>query len=324
MGISIRATLQLLLAALAFCAAGAQAQSQAAKPIRLVVPFGPGGGIDILARSLAQKMSEKGRLAMVENRSGASGIVGVELVMNAPADGFTLLVADSGHFAINPNIHPKLPYDMQRDFAPVVEAANTHLFLTVGSAFSGSSVAEFVALSKSRADGLLFGSSGNGSPHHLAMEMLRVTSGANFVHVPYKGVAQAVPALLAGDVVALFAGASSTLAQVKAGKLRMLAVVSGKRAGFLPNIPTVAESGYPTCIVENTIGILAPKAIPAEMLRELNVFLTQVLRLPEITSRLAELGLDVVAGTPEQFGLSMRMQLEQYAKLVKISGAKVD
>ena len=324
MGPSFRTTMQLMTVALAFFAAAAHAQPQAAKPIRLVVPFGPGGGIDVLARSLAQKMGERGRPALVENRAGASGIVGVELVMNAPADGFTLLVADSGHFAINPNIHPKLTYDPLRDFTPVVEAAKTHLILTVGAGFSGSSVAEFVAMSKSRPEGLLFGSSGNGSPHHLAMEMLRSTSGANLVHVPYKGVAQAVPALLAGDVVALFAGASSTLAHVKAGKLRMLAVVSEKRAGFLPNIPTVAESGFPTCIVENTIGILAPRATPAEAVRELNAFLTQVLKLPDITARLADLGLDIVAGTPEQFGLSIRQQLEQYAKLVKISGAKLD
>jgi tripartite-type tricarboxylate transporter receptor subunit TctC len=324
MGVTIRATVRLLAAALALFAAGAEAQSPAAKPIRFVVPFGPGGGIDVLARSLSQKMSERGRLAMVDNRPGASGIVGVELVMRAPADGFTLLVADSGHFAINPNIHPKLPYDPLRDFAPVVEAASTHLFLTVGAAFSGGSVGEFVAMSKSLPDALLFGSSGNGSPHHLAMEMLRVTSGAKLVHVPYKGVAQAVPALLAGDVVAIFAGASSTLAHVKAGRLRMLAVVSERRAGFLPNIPTVAESGYPECVVGNTIGILAPKATPAEMVRELNAAVTQVLILPEMTSRLAELGLDIAAGTPEQFGLSIQRQLEQYAKLVKMSGAKVD
>lgn len=323
MGVSIRAMVRLLAAALAFLAAGAEAQALA-KPIRFVVPFAPGGGIDVLARTLTQKMSERGRPAIVDNRPGASGIVAVELVMKAPPDGFTLLVADSGHFAINPNIHPKLPYDPLRDFAPVVEAANTHLFLTVGAAFPGSSVADFVALSKSRPDGLLYGSSGNGSPHHLAMEMLRVTSGANVVHVPYKGVAQAVPALLAGDVVALFAGASSTLSHVKAGKLRMLAVVSEKRAGFLPNIPTVAESGYPACIIGNTIGILAPVATPAEIVRELNFALTQVLRLPEITARLADLGLDIAAGTPEQFGQSIRLQLEQYAKLVKISGAKVD
>ena len=325
MGWFARTTLRLLLGvSFTLLAAGAQAQTPTAKPIRFVVPFAPGGGIDVLARTVTMKMTERGRPSIVDNRPGASGIPAVELVIRAPADGYTLLVADSGHYGINPNIHPKLPYDTLRDLAPVVEAANTHLFLTVGSAFPGGSVAEFVALSKARPNGLLYGSSGNGSPHHLAMEMLRVSSGANLVHVPYKGVAQAVPALLAGDVVALFAGASSTMAHVKAGKLRMLAVVSGKRAGFLPNIPTVAESGYPACIVDNTIGILAPVAMSVERVRELNLALTQVLRLPEITSRLADLGLDVAAGTPEQFTQSIRTQLEQYAKLVKISGAKVD
>jgi tripartite-type tricarboxylate transporter receptor subunit TctC len=308
----------------AVLALGVGAQAPTGKPIRFVLPFGPGGGIDTLARIITMKMTDRGRPAIVDNRPGASGITAVELVVKSPADGYTLLVADSGHYGINPNIHPKLPYDTLRDLAPVIEAANTHLFLTVGSTFPGGSVAEFVTLSRARPEGFMYGSSGNGSPHHLAMEMLRVSSNANVVHVPYKGVAQAVPALLAGDVVALFAGASSTLAHVKAGKLRMLAVVSGNRAGFLPNIPTVAESGYPACVVDNTIGILAPVAMSADLVREHNLALAQVLRLPDITVRLADLGLDVVAGTPEQFAQSIRAQLEEYAKLVKISGAKVD
>jgi tripartite-type tricarboxylate transporter receptor subunit TctC len=170
----------------------------------------------------------------------------------------------------------------------------------------------------------MYGSAGNGSPHHLAMELLRVLSDAKLTHVPYKGSAPAVSALLAGDVEALFAGVSSTLALVKAGRLRLLAVASEKRASFLPGVPTVAESGYPEYEVHNTIGMLAPAATPPELVRGLNLGLAQVLRLPDIIARLADLGMDVVAGTPEQFGQSIRRQLEQYSRLVKISGAKID
>ena len=301
----------------------AEAQAPGAKPIRFIVPFAPGGGIDTLARLVVAKMSERGRPSMVDNRPGASGITAVELVMKSAGDGYTLLVADSGHYGINPNIHPKLTYDPLRDLAPVIEAANTSLILTVGAAVPAGSVTEFVALSKNRPDGLMYGSSGNGSPHHLAMEMLRMSSGARVTHVPYKGVAQAVPALLAGEVSALFAGSSSTMGHVKAGKLRMLAVVAGRRAEFLPNVPTVAES-YPDCVVDNTIGILAPVSMTSELVRELNATLAQVLRLPDIVARMADLGMEPVAGTPEQFAQSIRHQLDLYAKLVKLSGAKVD
>jgi len=315
-------TTWVLGAVLALLVGLAQAQSPS-RTIRFVVPFAPGGGIDTLARIVVAKMSERGRASFVDNRPGASGITAVEFVMKAPADGYTLLVADSGHYGINPNIHPKLPYDPLRDLAPVIEAATTSLILTVGAAVPAGSVAEFVALSKSLPEGLMYGSSGNGSPHHLAMEMLRMSSGARVTHVPYKGVAQAVPALLAGEVSALFAGSSSTMGHVKAGKLRMLAVVAGKRAGFLPNVPTVAET-YPDCVIDNTIGILAPVTLPNDLVRELNATLAQVLRLPDTLARMADLGMDAVAGTPEQFAQSIRGQLDVYARLVKLSGAKVD
>jgi tripartite-type tricarboxylate transporter receptor subunit TctC len=324
MRFSDRAMAPLFAAAVALLAAVAQAQTPAARPIRMIVPFASGGGTDTVARTLAQKMSERGRAMIVDNRPGASGIVAAEIVMNAPADGYTLFVADSGHFAINPAMRKQLPYDPLRDFAPVIEAVASHLCLTVGAAFPGNSVADFVAVSKSRTDGLMYGTAGTGSPHHLAMELLRVLSEAKLTHVPYKGSAQAVPALLAGDVDAVFAGTSSTLALVKAGRLRLLAVASERRPSFLPGVPTVAESGYPEYEFRNTIGMLAPAATPPEVVRALNLGMAQALRLPDTTARLADLGMDVIAGTPEQFGLSIRQQLEQDARLVRISGAKLD
>jgi len=237
MGMSNRAIVRLMAAALAVLPWAAAAQAPAAKAIRLVVPYGAGGGVDVLARTTAQKLAERGRPAIVDNRPGASGIVAAEIVMKAPPDGLTLFLADTGHYAINPALRAQLPYEPLRDFAPVIEAVDTHLFLTAGAALPVTSVAEFVVLSKSRPGGLLCGSSGNGSPHHLAVELLRVLSGANLVHVPYKGSAQAVTALLAGDVAAIFAGSSSTLAHVKAGKLRLLAAIPLNNRTKITNDP---------------------------------------------------------------------------------------
>lgn len=322
----MRATPLTILALALACLAGvAAAQAPSAKPIRLVVPFGAGGGPDTIARLLANKLAEAlGQPAMVDNRPGAGGIAAAELVMKAAPDGTTLFVADSAHYAINPNLRANLPYDPLRDFAPVIEAVDTHLFLTVGVSLPVRSVAEFVALSMSSPGGLHYGSSGSGSPHHMAMELLRMMSEANLIHVPYKGVAQSVPALLSGDVAAVFAGPSSLLPLVKAGRLRLLAVASGRRATFVANVPTIAESGYPDFEIANTIGLLAPAGTPAESVRRLNENFAKVLRLPDVGKRLAELGLDVIAGTPEQFSRSIQQQIEKYAKLVKISNAKVD
>jgi len=322
MNANIRRLLHSLVAAFAVVSLGAQAQSPSAKPIRIVAPFAAGGGTDTVARTIAQKMSERGRPMMVDNRPSAGGIVAAEIVAKAAPDGYTLFVGDSGHFAINPNLYKDLSYDPVRDFAPVIEAVDTHLGLTVRGDFPAATLAEFIAQSKSRPKGLLYGSPGNGSPHHLAMELLRSLSNAKLVHVPYKGSAQAAPALLAGDIDALFAGPSSTMSLVKAGRLKILVLASQKRAHFLPNVPTIVESGYPDYEIHNTIGLLAPIGTSPEFIRSLNAAIIQVLQLPETTARLTDIGMEALGGTPEEFGRSIRRQIEQYARLVKISGAK--
>lgn len=322
MGSSFRCSVQFLVAAVALLSFGVQAQAPSGKPIRIVAPFAAGGGTDSVARTIAQKMSERGRVMVVENRPSAGGIVAAEFVAKSPADGYTLFIGDSGHFAINPNLYKQLPYDPVRDFAPVIEVTDTHLCLTVRSDFPGTTLADFIAQSKSRPKGLMYGSPGNGSPHHLAMELLRSMSGANLVHVPYKGSAQATPALLAGDIDALFAGPSATMRLVKAGRLKIIALASQKRASFLPTVPTIVESGYPEYEIHNTIGLLAPTGTSSDFIRSLNQAIAQVLQLPDTTARFTDLGMEAIGGTPEEFGRSIRRQIEQYARLVKISGAK--
>ena len=313
--------IRLIALVLALIAFPAQAQ----KVIRLVVPFGAGGGPDVLARLVAPEMGKIMDLpTVVDNRPGAGGIIAAEFVKQSTPDGLTLFVADSAHYGINPSLRSKLSYDPQKDFVPVIEASNSMLYVTVGAQVPAGNVQELVALAKSRPEGLAYGSSGSGSPHHLAMELLKLESGANFVHVPFKGVAQSVPAVLSGDVAVVIAGPASLLPHARAGKLRMIAAVNPKRWSRLPEVPTIAESGFSQFGLDITIGFLAPAATPADMVRRLNDAAGRALRAPEVIGKLADLGLEVIAGTPEQFAESIRRQLENYGRLVKVSGAKAD
>jgi tripartite-type tricarboxylate transporter receptor subunit TctC len=298
---------------------------EAQKAIRLVVPFGAGGGPDVLARLMAPELGKGMEMpVVVDNRPGAGGIIAAEFVKQSPPDGSTLFVADSAHYGINPSLRSKLPYDPQKDFVPVIELSSSMLYVTVGAQLPVNSLQELVALAKSRPEGLAYGSSGSGSPHHLAMELLKLESGANFVHVPFKGVAQSVPAVLSGDVPIVVAGPASLLPHARAGKLRMIAAVNPKRWSRMPEVPTIAETGVSRFGLDITIGLLAPAGTPQEAVRRLNDAAGRALRIPEVTGKLADLGLEVIAGTPEQFSESIRRQLESYGRLVRISGAKAD
>jgi tripartite-type tricarboxylate transporter receptor subunit TctC len=295
------------------------------KAVRLVVPFGAGGGPDVLARLMAPGMSESlGAPVVVDNRPGAGGIIAAEFVKGSPPDGAALFVADSAHFGINPSLRSTLPYDPQKDFVPVIEASSSMLYITVGAQVPAKNVQDLVALAKSRPEGVTYGSSGSGTPHHLSMELLKLQSGGNFVHVPFKGVQQSVPAVLSGDVDVVVAGPASLLPHQKAGKVRMIAAVNPKRWSRMPEVPTVAESGLSQYGLDITIGLLAPAGTPADTVRRLNEAAAKALRNPEVAGKAADLGLEVIAGTPEQFAQSMLRQREAYGKLVKVSGAKAD
>jgi tripartite-type tricarboxylate transporter receptor subunit TctC len=295
------------------------------KPVRLVVPFGAGGAPDVIARLMAPSIGEHlGAPVVVDNRPGATGIIAAEYVKSSPPDGTTLFVADSAHFAINPSLRANLPYDPQKDFVPVIEVASSMIYIAVLAQSEAKNVQELVALAKKRAQGLTFGSSGSGTPHHLGMELVKFESGANFIHVPFKGVQQSVPALLSGDVDIVVAGPASLLPHVKAGKVRMIAAVNATRWSRMPEIPTIAESGVTQHGLDVTIGLLAPAGTPPDVVRRLNEATAKALRSPEVANKASEIGLEMIAGTPEQLAQSMLRQREQYARVVKVSGAKAD
>jgi len=321
MKIGVRALFLLF----ALAVAALPAFSQTGKAIRLVIPFGAGGAPDVIARLMAPAMSaDLGTAVVVDNRPGATGIIAAEHVKTSPPDGATLFVADSAHFAINPALRANLPYDPQKDFVPVIEVASSMIYVAVPAQSPAKNVQDLVALSKSRAQGITYGSSGTGTPHHLSLELLKLQSGGNFVHVPFKGVAQSVPAVLSGDVDVVVAGPASLLPHVRAGKVRMIAAVNPMRWSRMPELPTIAESGFSQFALDVTIGLLAPAATPPETVRRLNEAAAKALRSPDVAGKAADIGLEMIAGTPEAFAQSIQRQRDNYGRIVKISGAKAD
>lgn len=305
---------------LALISSSALAQST----VRLVVPFGAGGAPDVIARLLAPAIQgEIGTPVIVDNRPGASGIIAAENVKGSPPDGSVLFVADTAHFAINPALRTNLPYDPQKDFVPVVEIASSMIYVAVLSQSPAKSMQDLVALAKSRPQGLTFGSSGTGTPHHLSLELVKLQTGANLVHVPFKGVAQSVPALLSGDVDIVVAGPASLLPHVRAGKVRMLAAVNPHRWSRMPDLPTLAESGIADGL-DVTIGLLAPAGTPSDTVRRLNEATVKALKNPDVAGKATEIGLEIIAGTPQQFAQSIARQREAYGRVVKASGAKAE
>jgi len=315
----------LLAFLLGIAALSASAQPFPSKPMRFVVPYAPGGLPDVMARLVAQKMGDGvGQSIVVENKPGASGIIAVDFVMKSPADGHTLLVGDIAQYALNPALRQNLQYEMLRDFAPVTQALRGPLFLMVNASSGVKTVKEFVALARAK-PGLPYGSSGNASIHQLAMEQLALANGLSLVHIPYKGVGQAVPALLAGDTVAMFVSPNSAGigGHVKAGKVNVLAVAYSQRWPQLPDVPTMAEAGYPIEAVTN-IGFFAPAGTPAPAIARLQGELVKALKSPEVEGRMPDLGAVVVAGSAEEFAARIRADQALYAKLTRQIKVAVD
>ncbi len=297
--------------------------AQTGRPLRLVVPYGSGGAPDVVSRTLAQRLGETaGWQVIVENRPGAGGVIAAETVMKSPADGWTVFIADTGHYAISPALIPKLPYDPVRDFVPVSHIASTPLVFAANIALPASNIAELVALAKTKP--VNYGSSGNGSPHHLGMEMLKLITKIDMVHIPYKGVAQSVPALLAGDVSVILVGVPSIQPHVRAGKAKLLAVSSGTRSSLVPDLPTASESGAPDFDLTVTIGMLAAAGTPRDAVMRLYDEVAKVLKEPEIVRKLAGLGIVAVGEAPEILASIIRVEQDKFARLVKASGAKID
>jgi tripartite-type tricarboxylate transporter receptor subunit TctC len=323
----LRATAMLAgIAAIALAQpAAAQAPAYPTKPIRLVVPFPPGGATDILARNVAQKLTETwGQSVVVDNRPGAGGNIGSELVAKAAPDGYTLEMGTVGTHAINASLYSKMPYDHVKDFAPIILVAGVPNVLVVNPSLPVNSVQELIAYAKANPGKLNFASSGPGTSIHLSGELFKVMAGVQMTHVPYKGSAPALQDLLGGQVQLMFDNLPPSLPQIKAGKLRALAVTSLTRAPALPDVPTIAESGLPGFEASSWFGILAPAGTPPAIIAKVNAEVAKWLASPEGKDKLVAIGANAGGGSPEDFARHIQAETAKWAKVVKESGAKVD
>jgi len=290
------------------------------KSVRVIVGLAAGGGTDITARILAQKLSETlGQSFIVDNRPGAGSILGIELAAKSPPDGYTLLMV-SPEFAVNPGLHGKVPYDAVRDFAPIAQVVYGQYFLSARPGTPFNSIRELIAYAKANPRQLNYASSGTGSANHLAGELFKTMAGIDMVHVPYKGSGPSVTALLSGEVQTVFSSTTAIIQHVRAGRAKALAVTGPKRATIAPEIPTVAEAGLPGYVVTGWFGLLAPAHAPPAIVERLNAEINRV--LPSLRDRYAELGTELVGGSPAEFGAFIKSELAKWAQVVKASGAK--
>lgn len=315
------------LAALLLAASCAQAQTPfPSRPIRIVVTSPAGGANDILNRTLAAKLSDSfGQPVLIDNKPGASGFVAAELVAKSPADGYTLLGATEATLVSNPLFFRKVPYDPQRDFAPVTLAVDVHYVLLVHPSVPANSVQELIALARAKPGQLNYASSGNGSAFHLGMEMFKRMAGVDIVHVPFKGSALSVNAMLAGNVQIMLNGTPTGLPLARSGKLRALAVAGAKRTVLAPELPTIAESGLPGFQMSGWFGTVAPAGTPEPVITRLNGGYVRALHSPEVRKRLEDgFGFEVVGNAPAEFAERMRSESQRLARVIRESGAKPD
>lgn len=300
-------------------------QTYPSKPIRLVVPYPAGGATDFFARLVFTKMSETlGQQVVVENRPGAGTAIGASEVARSAPDGYTLLLGDAGTYAFNPTLYKKLTYDPVRDFSPVSLTGRFALILAVNPSVNAKNVAEFVEAAKSRPGQINYGAPGPGSPIHLAMEFFRQRAGLNMTPIPYKGGADAMNDLLGGRISAMFPDIASGLPQIRAGKLRALAVASEKRVAALPDLPTIGESGYPGFEAWAWQGFVAPAKTPRPVIDRLNAAFAKVMADPAIRQKLAESGFEPQTSTPEQFTDYMKAEIAKWAKVIRESNITLD
>jgi tripartite-type tricarboxylate transporter receptor subunit TctC len=316
---------RLLAVLLVLASAAAWAQDYPARPVRLIVPYAAGGLPDTMARLVTPKMSEAlGQQLLVENRPGAGGISGTEAVAKAAPDGYTLLIADVGQLAINPHIFSRLPYDALKDLAPVSLLGSSTLFLVLHPSVPANTFQELVALARAKPGALNYGSSGLGSIHHITSEAFKLAFGLDIVHVPYKGMGQAVPALLGGQVSMVFSALPAVEGHVKGGKVKLLALSTPQRSAQAPEVPTIAELGAPGFNFAPEIGMLAPAGTPHAIVQRLSSEVGKAVRSPEVSQRFRQLGIDPVGSSPQEYAARIRNDYERYGKVVKVSGIKVD
>lgn len=314
----------VLVVLFAACAAGAWAQAYPGKTVRWIVPWPPGGGADVLSRIVSPKLSEAlGQQIVIDNRGGAAGNIGAEITAKSPPDGYTIAFAYAGTHAINPSIYSKMPFK-ESDFAPIIWLSEVPQVLVVHPSLPVRNVKELIALAKAKPDQLTYGSSGSGAMNHLTGALFTMKTKTRIVHVPYKGGGPAAIALLSGEISMIFGEPASVVQQVKAGKLRALAVTSAKHALAMPDLPTLAESGVHGYEVTSWNGMLAPAGTPADIVKRLNAELNRIIAAPDMRQRMIDNGFEPVGGPPEKFGDKIRAEIAKWAPVVKAAGVKVD
>lgn len=314
----------LFIASAAASAQSLPAQTYPNKPIHLIVPFPAGGGVDVIARIIAPKLAESlGQPVIVENRAGAGTIVGTESLAKSPPDGYTMMIANSA-FGANPALHAKLPYDSVKDFAPISMVVMFPSILVVHPSLPVKSIGELVALAKSSPGRLSYASAGAGSVIHLSMELFKSVAGIDIMHVAYKGANLALNDLLGGQIPIMFVTGQLGLAHVKSGRLRALGVSSATRMSLLPDVPTIAESGYPGFELYDWEGVIVPAGTPAPIIARLNGEINRIVNMPEVSERMSSLGASAGGSTPEQLAERIKTELAKWAKVVKSAGIVVD
>ena len=319
---------RVVAAAIAACAAalscpGASAQAYPLRPVRFIVPFAPGGSTDTLARAIGQKLGDSlGQQVVVDNRSGGNGNIGMEIVAHAAPDGYTIVLGYIANLAIGPNLYAKLPFDPVKDFAPVTQLAQSPNILVVHPSVPAKTFREFIAYAKAHPGQVNFASASVGSIGHLTGELLNNAAGIRMQHIAYKGSGQAVIDLLGGQIQSMFSGMSSVMSHIKSGKLRALAVTGAQRSPAAPDVPTIAESGFPGFEATAWYGVLAPAGTPRSVIDRLHDEIVRALKAPDVRERLEGVGFELVGGTPDAFGAYIKSEIKKWAKVVKTSGAR--
>lgn len=309
---------------LALCSATVAAQSYPARPIRLIVPFPPGGSTDLVARVVGQKMSESwGRQVVIDNRPGANGMIGSDIVAKATPDGYSLVLGTIGPMAINASLY-KMPYDIMRDLAPITYTANIANVLVVHPGIAAKDVRGLVELARNRPGQLTFGSSGTGGAPHMAVELFKLLAKVNVTHVPYKGGGPAMADLVSGQISGSFASMPSAIGFIKSGKLRALGVSASKRSAALPDVPTVAEGGVTGFSVLDWQGLFTTAKTPPEIVNKLNTEAVRILALPDVVERLSAAGVEIQTATPKAWGDFVASEISKWGKVVKEAGVKAE
>lgn len=301
------------------------AQNYPSKPVRWIVPFTPGGGTDLISRTITQKLTEAWGVSVVaENRPGAGGTVGLEAAVRAPADGYTIVLGQASNIAVAPGLYPKLPYDPARDVQPVTQVIAAPIVIISHPSLPARSLKELIATAKARPDAITFGSPGNGTMGHLSIEMLKTDAKISMLHVPYSGAARAITSLIGGEIAIYGSSTPPAVPLIKAGKLKALGVTSSKRIAPLPEVPTVAEGGLPGYEALNWYGVFLPANTPKDVVTKVHNDVVQALKLKDVQDRFAGEGGDIVANAPEEFGAFIRKEIPKWARVIKAAGVKVD